>query len=83
MHSARHVLGARDRFRGGALRHLLRITFWPMLATAVGVAMAVGHSGDKPLDLRLAQVLFVGRAALTVPHMILVARARLAGWVSG
>ena len=83
MHSARHVLGARDRFRGGALRHLLRITFWPMLATAVGVAMAVGHSGDKPLDLRLAQVLFVGLAALTVPHMILVARVRLAGWVSG
>ena len=83
MHSARHVLGARDRFRVGALRHLLRIIFWPMLAAAVGVAMAVGHSGDKPLDLRLAQVLFVGLAALTVPHMIPVAHVRLAGWVSG
>jgi len=54
-----------------------------MLAAAVGVAMAVGHSGDKPLDLRLAQVLFVGLAALTVPHMIPVAHVRLAGWVSG
>ena len=54
-----------------------------MLAAAVGVAMAVGHSGDKPLGLRLAQLLFVRLAALTVPHMIPVAHVRLAGWVSG
>ena len=83
MHSARHVLRTRDYSRAGTLRHLLRIACWPMLATVVGVAIAVGCSSGNPLDLRLARVLFVGLAALTVPHMMLVERVRLAGWVRG
>lgn len=83
MHSARHVLRTRDYPRAGRLRDLLRIARWPMLATVAGVAIAVGCSNGSPLDLRLAQVLFVGLAALTVPHMILVERVRLAGWVMG
>ena len=83
MHSARHVLRTRDYSRAGTLRHLLRTVCWPMLATVVGVAIAVGCSSGEPLDLRLAQVLFVGLAALTVPHMIVVERVRLAGWVRG
>jgi len=83
MHGARHVLRTRDYSRAGRLRDLLRIARWPMLATVAGVAIAVGCSNGSPLDLRLAQVLFVGLAALTVPHMILVERVRLAGWVMG
>jgi Brp/Blh family beta-carotene 15,15'-monooxygenase len=83
MHSARHVLRTRDYSRAETLHQLLRIVCWPMLATVVGVAIAVACSGDKPLDLRLAQVLFVGLAALTVPHMMVVERVRLAGWVKG
>lgn len=83
MHSARHVLRTRDYSRAGTLHQLLRIVCWPMLATVVGVAIAVACSGGKPLDLRLAQVLFVGLAALTVPHMMVVERVRLAGWVRG
>ncbi len=83
MHSARHVLRTRDYSRAGTLRQLLRIALWPMLATVAGVAMAFACSSGRPLDLRLAQVLFVGLAALTVPHMILVERVRLAGWIMG
>ena len=83
MHSARHVLRTRDYSRARTLRDLWRIARWPMLATAAGVAIAVGCSKGSPLDVRLAQVLFVGLAALTVPHMILVERVRLAGWVTG
>ena len=83
MHSARHVLRTRDYSRANTLRDLLRIARWPMLATVAGVAIAVGCSNGSPLDLRLAQVLFVGLAALTVPHMILVERVRFTGWVTG
>jgi len=83
MHSARHVLRTRDYSSAGTLRHLLRIAAWPMLATVVGIAVAWWLSDGKPLDMRLAQLLFVGLAALTVPHMILVERVRFTGWVMG
>jgi len=83
MHSARHVLRTRDYSDAGTLRHLLRIACWPMLATVAGVAVAWWLSHGKPLDVRLAQLLFVGLAALTVPHMMIVERVRLTGWVMG
>ena len=83
MHSARHVLRTRDYSIAGTLHHLLRIAGWPMLATLIGVAIAWWLSDGKPLDTRLAQLLFVGLAALTVPHMIVVERVRFSGWAMG
>ena len=83
MHSARHVLRTRDYCSTGTLRPLLRIAAWPMLATVAGVAIAWRLSDGKPLDMRLAQLLFVGLAALTVPHMIVVERVRFTGWLKG
>lgn len=83
MHSARHVLRTRDYSGAATLRDLLRIAGWPMLATLAGVAIAWWLSDGKPLDMRLAQLLFVGLAALTVPHMIVVERVRFTGWVKG
>jgi len=83
MHSARHVLRTRDYSDAGTLRHLLGIAAWPMLATAVGVAVVWWLFSGKPLDMRLAQLLFVGLAALTVPHMMVVERFRFTGWMMG
>ncbi len=83
MHSARHVLRTRDYARAGTLRHLLRIAAWPMLVTGAGGAIMWWLSDGKPLDMRLAQLLFVGLAALTVPHMMIVERVRFTGWVMG
>ena len=83
MHSARHVLRTRDYSNAGTLLHLLRIAGWPMLLTVSGVFIAWSLSDGKPLDMRLVQLLFVGLAALTVPHMIVVERVRFTGWVMG
>jgi Brp/Blh family beta-carotene 15,15'-monooxygenase len=83
MHSARHVLRTRDYSNEGTLWALLRIAVWPMAITVVGVAVAWWLSGGSPIDMRLAQLLFVGLAALTVPHMIVVEQVRLTGWVAG
>ena len=83
MHSARHVLRTRDYSSVKTLRYLLRIAVLPMFATLAGVALVWWFSSGKPLDMRLAQLLFVGLAALTVPHMILVERVRFTGWVIG
>lgn len=83
MHSARHVLRTRDYSSAGTLQPLLRIAGWPMLFTTFGVAIAWWLSDGKPIDTRLTQLLFVGLAALTVPHMIVVERVRFTGWVMG
>ena len=83
MHSARHVLRTRDYSAGGTLRHLMSIAGWPMLATVLGVVIAWWLSDGTPLDTRLEQLSFVGLAALTVPHMIVVERVRFTGWVMG
>ena len=83
MHSARHVLRTRDYSHEGNLRSLLRIAFWPMLITLAGVAIVWWISYDSPLNMRLAQLLFVGLAALTVPHMLVIEKVRLTGWMVG
>jgi len=83
MHSARHVLRTREYSSAGTLVHLLRVAAWPMSITAAGVAIVWWLSDGKPLDTRLAQLLFVGLAALTVPHMMVVERVRFAGWAQG
>ena len=83
MHSARHVLRTRTYSTVGTLRHLLGLAVWPMLFTLAGVALAAWLFEDKPLDMRLVQLLFVGLAALTVPHMMVVEKVRLSGWVLG
>ena len=83
MHSARHVLRTRDYSDAGTLQHLLRVASWPMFGTLIGSAIAWWLSNGTPLDTRLAQLLFVGLAALTVPHMIVIERVRFSGWVMG
>lgn len=83
MHSARHVLRTRDYSHAGTLRYLLGLAAWPMLVTGIGVAAAWWSFSETPLDMRLAQLLFVGLAALTVPHMMVVERVRFTGWMMG
>lgn len=83
MHSARHVLRTRDYSLEGNLGALMRIALWPMALTVTGVAVAWWLSDGIDLDMRLAQLLFVGLAALTVPHMLVIENVRLTGWTVG
>jgi hypothetical protein len=54
-----------------------------MAITVTGVAIAWWFSDGSPLDMRLAQLLFLGLAALTVPHMLVIERVRLTNWMAG
>ena len=83
MHSARHVLRTRDYSHEGTLLALIRIASLPMAITVTGVAIAWWFSDGSPLDMRLAQLLFLGLAALTVPHMLVIERVRLTNWMAG
>lgn len=83
MHSARHVLRTRDYSTAGTMKQLLQVAVLPMMATVAGVAVVWWVLDGAPLDARMAQIVFVGLAALTVPHMLVVERVRLAGWMLG
>ncbi len=83
MHSVRHVLRTRDYASAGTWGHLVHIAAWPMAGTLVGIALAGWLSDGMSFDARLAQLLFVGLAALTVPHMVVIEPVRFTGWGAG
>jgi beta-carotene 15,15'-dioxygenase len=80
MHGSRHVLRTLDYAGDDALRPLLRSVGWAMLVVAAGAVAAFFMQSDTAVDARLVKIVFVGLAALTVPHMLLVERVRFRGW---
>ncbi len=79
LHSWRHV---------ARTNHLCRPTpaefRWaaglPTVATGLGAGLAFFLLEPEAWATGLVQVVFVGLAELTVPHMLLIERIRLAGW---
>ena len=81
MHSARHILRTIG-YSGSLSRGLLTLSaLLPMIGVIVVSALAWWFLKGKSLDERLIQIVFVGLAALTVPHMALVERVRFSGWM--
>jgi beta-carotene 15,15'-dioxygenase len=78
MHSARHILRTAARFTTIPLSTLLRATIFPMVVTLVTAAVCWGLLRDATISEQIMQLLFVGLAAVTVPHMMLVDTARWA-----
>jgi Brp/Blh family beta-carotene 15,15'-monooxygenase len=81
MHSARHILRTIDYSGQASPRILLAACFGPMAGVALLAAAAVLWLRNVPIEARMIQLVFVGLAALTVPHMGLVERVRFSGWV--
>lgn len=80
MHSARHILRTTAFISRVSLAQVLSSTIAPMLVTLCLAIAAWIWLEQSSLDARLVQLIFVGLAALTVPHMLIVERVRLAGW---
>lgn len=83
MHSARHILRTIDYSCCTSPGLILGATLLPMLGILVASAVAWRFLGDTPINGAIIQLVFVGLAALTVPHMALVERVRFSGWVMG
>jgi beta-carotene 15,15'-dioxygenase len=81
MHSARHILRTMSFSGRSSWGYVAGAALLPMLGVLLGSGLAWGFLRDTAIDARVIQVVFVGLAALTVPHMILVERVRLSGWV--
>lgn len=90
MHSPRHILRTLGSLPPFEVRSALRMALWPTLAVltvlAASAALAVsgvlsqtaGLSGVKSIPAWVTQIVFVGLAALTLPHMLLLERVRQA-----
>lgn len=81
MHAARHILRTAE-YAGGStgLRRLLMLALPPMVVTIAAALLVSLQMPSAALDSGLVRVIFVGLAALTVPHMALVERVRWRGW---
>ena len=81
MHSARHVLRTLKFAETASPMFLALAAAVPMLAV-LGLSLAGWkYLPQSSLDSRILQFIFVGLAALTVPHMALIEQARLSGWL--
>jgi beta-carotene 15,15'-dioxygenase len=75
MHSVRHVLRARE-YTGVPFGRLALISSAPMAGVFLMGVIGWLYSPQLPHDERLLRFIFVGLAALTVPHMVLVDRIK-------
>ena len=81
MHSARHILRTINYSGSSSLGLILGAMSLPMLGVLLASATAWHFLGGMPINGAIIQLVFVGLAALTVPHMALVERVRLSGWI--
>lgn len=80
MHSARHILRTMAAFKKHGASGVLSAALAPMLIILVFTGVIWTTLDSIPIDARIVQIVFVGLAALTVPHMAIVERVRLFGW---
>ncbi len=80
MHSARHILRTIEYSGEASPRFLIAACLGPMAGVALLAGAAALWLRNVPVEIGLIQVVFVGLAALTVPHMGLVERIRFSGW---
>jgi beta-carotene 15,15'-dioxygenase len=83
MHSARHILRSAIWAQDTERRLVVTAVLAPMLGVACLSVSAWHVSGDIPLEAKAIQLIFVGLASVTVPHMLLIEPIRLAGWRDG
>ncbi len=80
MHSARHVLRTFHYFADVSPHLLIASALVSTLGTLVLAVIAWLWLRGEAFDARLMQIVFVGLAALTIPHMGIVERVRFLGW---
>ncbi len=83
MHSARHVIRTYHYANQTSLRLMISAALVPMVLVAMAAIIGWAFLDLNAPSQGVARFLFVGLAALTVPHMVLVERVRLSGWRLG
>ena len=76
MHSPRHILRTLASLRGADARNALALAIWPTAAVLAAAVLIGWLASGVPIETRVMQLVFVGLAALTLPHMVLLERLR-------
>ena len=76
MHSPRHILRTLASLPAAEAREAAALALWPTLAVLVAAVLSGFLASDLPVEARVMQLVFVSLAALTLPHMLLLERAR-------
>ena len=76
MHSPRHILRSLAGMEDAEACDALAMALWPTLAVLLTAALLAWRVSDLPVEAWVMQIVFVGLAALTLPHMVLLERAR-------
>lgn len=80
MHSARHAFRTQAFAADMKWLDLLKKALAPMGACALAGVALWPTLTNLTFETAVVRILFVSLAALTVPHMVLIERVRLAGW---
>jgi len=75
MHGARHILRTKQHMAPVSVKSMFSVILLPMLGTLVLMLFGWFFVDAQSLEQGIVQLVFVGLAALTVPHMCLVQRA--------
>lgn len=76
MHSPRHILRTVLGMPVIEARNALRLALWPTLAVLAALLVGGWLSSGRAIQPVILQLVFVGLAALTLPHMLLLERSR-------
>jgi len=76
MHSPRHILKTFGSLRGIEVHHALKMALWPTAIVLCAAVLTLTLTSAIAFETRLMQFIFVGLAALTLPHMVLLEGAR-------
>lgn len=79
MHSPRHIISTLAPLPALQIRQAITWALWPTLATLAIASLLAALLREVPLETRVMQIIFVGLAALTLPHMALLERLRRSG----
>lgn len=83
MHSARHVMRTLKFAASSSVLFRALAAMIPTVSVLVMSLIGWRYLPESAFDSRIVRFVFVGLAALTLPHMVLIEQARLAGWLKG
>lgn len=80
MHGARHILRTFAYAIDMPTRQIIALAVMPMALVVAALLVLATRTDGRAINAIIVQTVFVGLAALTVPHMALIERVRYSNW---